>query len=127
MLQKVQKMDFLALIVEDIPQATKFYRDTLGFTVDSEKSVPNVYTQFQLEGDTIFALMASYPEEGINAGFDAALVVDDADARYAEWQASGVELLTEPIDMPFGRTFLFRTPDGHVLRAYQHPALPAAD
>lgn len=127
MLQKVQKIDFLALIVEDIPQATEFYRDTLGFTVDGEKSVPNAYTQFQLEGDTIFALMAAFPEEGINAGFDAALVVDDADACYAAWQANGVELLTEPSDMPFGRAFLFCTPDGHVLRAYQPLAQPSAD
>jgi hypothetical protein len=30
-------------------------------------------------------------------------------------------MIDEPIDQPFGRTFLFRTPDGHFLRAYQPP------
>lgn len=120
----LQKMDFLALMVDDVAQATQYYRDTLGFGVNEAQSIPNAYTQFETQGDTILALMGSYPEEGITAAFDAALAVDDADACYAAWQQKGVELLTEPTDMPFGRTFLFRTPDGHILRVYQHAAQP---
>ncbi len=47
---------------------------------------------------------------------DAAMFVEDIDTLHAKWQANGVEMVTGIMQMPFGRTFLFRTPDGHVLR-----------
>lgn len=49
------------------------------------------------------------------------LVVDDVDAAYAQWQTDRVEMVCPPNDQPFGRTFLFRTPDGHVLRVLAQP------
>ena len=49
-------------------------------------------------------------------------LVEDVDGVYSQWQAAGVEMLGEPHDMPFGRTVLCRTPDGHVLRIYSQPS-----
>lgn len=113
-----EKMNFLALMVDDLPAATRYYQETLGLTVDEAETVPNFYTQFKLGDSAIFSLMNRFPEEGIAQSFDAALKVKGVDALYADWQTKGVNLLTAPTDMPFGRTFLFQTPDGHVLRVY---------
>lgn len=117
-----QQMKFLGLVVKDVPAATKFYTEKLGFTVNEQESIPDVYTQFELNGDPIFGLINGFEQEGLEQSFDAAFLVDDVDAAYAELRAAGVELVGEPRDMPFGRTFLFRTPDDHVLRVFNPPA-----
>lgn len=117
-----QQMNFLGLVVKDVNQATAFYTEKLGFAVDKEESIPNVYTQFALNGGAIMGLLAGFEQEGLSQSFDAALLVTDVDATYHRLQAAGVETVGEPHDMPFGRTFLFRTPDGHVLRVYSRPS-----
>ena len=114
----IQQMNFLGLVVKDVPTATSFYTDKLGLVVNETESIPNVYTQFELNGGVVMGLLTGFENEDIVQPFDAALMVDDVDATYANWQENGVDLLDQPRDMPFGRTFLFRTPDGHVLRVY---------
>lgn len=115
----ITKANYLGIIVNDIAAATAFYRDTLGLVVDEAESIPGYFTQFQLAGDTTLALQA-VSEAPDGQLFQPGVLVDDIDTLYAEWQAKGVELLGAPTDRPFGRTFLFRTPEGHVLRAYQY-------
>lgn len=117
----VQNMTFLGLVVKDVPASTAYYQK-LGLSVNEAQSIPDAYTQFDLDGGAIFGLINGFEQEGISQPFDAALLIPDIDATYEQWQAAGVELLSEPRDMPFGRTFLFRTPDGHILRAYRPPA-----
>lgn len=115
----IQQMTFLGLVVKDVAEATDFYTQKLGLNVNEEQSIPDFYTQFELKGDgAVFAVLGGFEQEGVSQSFDAGLIVDDIDATYAQFQAEGVEALSEPRDMPFGRTFLFRTPDGHVLRAF---------
>ncbi|MCI0575658.1 MAG: VOC family protein [Chloroflexi bacterium] len=118
----VQNMTFLGLVVKDVAAATAFYQQQLGLPVNEAESIPNVYTQFDLNGGAIFGLISGFEQEGIGQSFDAALLIPDIDATYEQWKTAGVELLSEPTDMPFGRTFLFRTPDGHVLRAFRPPS-----
>lgn len=111
---------YLGIVVDDLEAATTFYRDALGFTIDQEESIPGRYTQFKLDGETILSLQADTQTPN-GQPFEPGLMVDDVDATYATWTSNGVDILAEPHDMPFGRTFLFRTPDGHVLRVYQAP------
>lgn len=118
----IEQMNFLGLVVKDVAAATEFYAQKLGLKVNEEQSIPDFYTQFDLNGSAILGLVNGFEQEGIAQPFDAAVLVSDIDGAYARWKANGVEMLSEPRDMPFGRTFLFRTPDGHVLRAYAPPA-----
>ena len=46
------------------------------------------------------------------------LTVDDGDEAYATWKSRGVEMVTEPWNAPFGRTFAFKDADGRVMHAY---------
>jgi predicted enzyme related to lactoylglutathione lyase len=116
------QLTFLGIVVKDVAAATQFYTQKLGLKVNEKESVPDFYTQFVTEGGAIFGLVGGFEQEGVNQPFDAALLVEDVDGVYSQWQAAGVEMLGEPHDMPFGRTFLCRTPDGHVLRLYSRPS-----
>lgn len=116
----IKQMNYLGIVVKDIAAATAFYCDTLGITVDEAESTPGYFTQFKLDGGAILALQTNTISPD-NLAFVPGLLVDDVDATYATWQAKGVQMIDEPNDKPFGRTFLFRTPEGHVLRAYQAP------
>ena len=114
----VTQIGFLGIIVDDLAAATAFYRDGLGMTVNESASIPSRYTQFQLAaGPVVGLLLRAETTEG--QSFEPGVVVDDVDATHAAWRQRGVELLEDPHDMPFGRTFLFRAPDGQVLRAYK--------
>lgn len=47
---------------------------------------------------------------------------DDCDATFERIQASGAEVLREPIDQPYGvRDCAFRDPAGNMLRLAQRP------
>ena len=118
----IQQMTFLGLVVKDVAAATEFYTQKLGLAVNEAESVPDFYTQFATDGGPIFSLLGGFEQEGISQTFDPALLVADVDATYAQWQAAGVEMIGEPHDMPFGCTFLCRTPDGYVLRIYSRPS-----
>ena len=110
--------NYIGMIVNDLAAATVFYRDQLGWSVNETESIPGAYTQFDLDGGTIVSLQAQ-SEVPNGQRFETAIQVADVDVTYAQWQAQGVEMLDEPNDKPFGRTFLFRTPEGHVWRAYE--------
>ncbi len=110
--------NYLGIVVKDLAAATAYYRDTLGLPVYEQESRPGFFTQFKLGGNATLALQAATEIPG-NQPFEPALLVEDVDALYQQWQAQGVDLVNEPTDKPFGRTFLLRTPEGHVLRIYQ--------
>ena len=112
----IKQLNFAGLTVKDVAKATEFYTNRLGLKAVQEQ--PGEYTMFAPGGDTMFAVLSGIPDADVTQSFDAAFVVEDVDATHKAWKEAGVEMVTEPHDMPFGRTFLIRTPDGHVLRAY---------
>jgi len=111
------QVDYIGIVVDDIAAATAFYQEQLGWSVNEAESIPGAYTQFALDGDIIVALQATH-EVPEGQRFAPAIKVDDIDATFATWQAQGIEMLDEPNDKPFGRTFLFRAPEGQVWRVY---------
>lgn len=116
-------LSLLGLICDDIPESTRYYTEVLGFKVNEAESIPGFYTQFETQGGAMFALLGGFgdaPE--LKQRFDASLGVKNIDATFADWKEKGVEIVTEIQEMPFGRTFLARTPDDHVLRVWQPPA-----
>ena len=117
----IERLTFFALVVEDMQKALDFYTDTLGLKINEQETVPGFYTQFELESVAGLALIHGLDQEGEAKPYEIALKVSDADEFYNELQAAGVELVSEPRDIPWGRTFLFRTPDRHQLRAYSSP------
>jgi predicted enzyme related to lactoylglutathione lyase len=115
----IEKLTFFALRVPQMDEAVKFYTDVLGLQVDEKETVPGNYTQFKLDSVAGLALIHGLDQEGdMQSDYDLALRVKDVDQFYAHLVERGVEVGSAPRDIPWGRTCLFRTPDGHVLRAF---------
>ena len=56
---------------------------------------------------------------GQPGGVELGLEVADVDAVFHEWKEKGVQTVTPPMDLPFGRTFVARDPEGHLIRVYR--------
>jgi catechol 2,3-dioxygenase-like lactoylglutathione lyase family enzyme len=118
----------------DPDSALAFYRDTLGFEVRLDVGYDGMRwitvgpadqpdTSIVLhppaanpgitdeERRTILELMAKGSYFGVN------LATADLDGTFAELQASGAEVVQEPIDQPYGvRDCAFRDPAGNLIR-----------
>ena len=116
------KLDIVNLFVRDFERAKRFYTETLGLPVIEELSGERFVALRPASGSSITLQDAAALPPGVAAepgGMELGLLVEDVDAVHAEWQAKGVQLLTPPMDLPFGRTFLAADPDGHYLRVYR--------
>ena len=109
-------LTYAILTSRDLPRARRFFTEQLGLT--TEENQGDVFSQFTTREGTLWAIM-QVPPDAPPAGYELYFQVADASAAYRTWRERGVEMVTEPHDEPFGRTFAFRDPDGHVLHAYQ--------
>jgi catechol 2,3-dioxygenase-like lactoylglutathione lyase family enzyme len=107
------------LYVDSAPKSRDFYADLFGQAPveDSEN-----FVLFVLPNGVKFGLWNKAdvtPAANRPGGFELGLPVDsraDVDRAAAEWQRKGIEIIQEPADMDFGRTFTALDPDGHRLR-----------
>lgn len=111
----------VVLAVQDLPRATRYFTDVLGFAADDIRSPGWSF----LSKDQCAVMLGECPDEMSaeqtgNHAWCLHLLVDDVDGYYAELQARGAQLLNMPTDRAYGlREFLVRTPDGHRLMVGQ--------
>ena len=123
--------------VQDPDQALAFYRDALGLEVRNDvgkgdfrwitvgaadqPDVAVVLTNYvnggPEDGDTLAALLAKGALNGVH------FQTDDLDAIFEKLRSSGVEIVEEPKDQPWGtRDCAVRDPSGNLVRIDQPPA-----
>lgn len=127
----------VTLTVEDFDQALAFYRDALGLEVRADVKYENMRwttvgspdqpdvnivleppgadpNASQADRDTMADLLAKGLLRGV------ILTSDNLDATFERIQATGAEVLQEPMDMPYGvRDCAFRDPSGNMVRINQ--------
>lgn len=124
-------LGFVILYVSDVAASKAFYTDVLGLTEVAEVSGPNFVT-LRGEGGSLLSLQnratAQFPpkDEPGNGGVELSFASDDVDGTWRRWQARGVTLVTEPLDLPFGRYFMARDPEGYYLSVYRLAPPPAS-
>jgi predicted enzyme related to lactoylglutathione lyase len=115
------KFGIMMLYVHDLPKARAFYENVVGLPVVPEQSDEH-FTVFRPSEGTLIALEdVSVVKNPISkpGSFELGLEVEDVDATFQQWKAHQVEIVDEPADMPFGRAFLARDPEGHYITVYR--------
>jgi catechol 2,3-dioxygenase-like lactoylglutathione lyase family enzyme len=111
----------VTLFVDDLAEATRFYRDVFEMPVLNEDATSCAY---RFPGVVInLVTVAAAPQliepapvgqRGTPARMLLTLEVDDFDAVHERLRARGVEFLNGPVDRPWGpRTATFADPSGH--------------
>ncbi|MEU4312670.1 VOC family protein [Nocardia sp. NPDC024068] len=106
--------------VTDAAASARFYSDLFEMTPDFES--PRFIT-FDLGGGLKLALWSGHAEKLSAAGArtsELCLNVPDGpdaiDRRFDTWVSHGVEIVQDPHDAVFGRTFVIADPDGNLIR-----------
>jgi catechol 2,3-dioxygenase-like lactoylglutathione lyase family enzyme len=121
------QLDLVTIVVDDYDPAIRFFVDVLGFELAEDAPSltndgrpkrwvvvrpPNAQTGLLLaraDGDTQRPIVGRQVVDRV--GFF--LRVDDFEATYQRIITSGVELVTEPRDEPYGRLVVFRDVAGN--------------
>lgn len=116
-------MGFVILYVDDLAQAKAFYTKTLGMTVLEEVSGPTFVT-LRPNGGSLVGLQdraaARFPARDHQPGsVELSFESNDVDATWHDWKEKGVEMVSEPADLPFGRYFMAKDPEGYFLSVYR--------
>jgi predicted enzyme related to lactoylglutathione lyase len=125
------------LSVDDHDRAIGFYRDALGFEVRSDVGSGGkrwVVVGPPSQPDVNIVLSPPAPDPGTSPADRAAIgdllakgllgflvfSTDDCDATFERVEASGADVVQEPMDMPYGtRECAFRDPAGNMIRISQ--------
>lgn len=117
-------LGFVILYVRDMEKSKAFYTDLLGMTVVDEVSGPN-FVALRPSGGSLLALqnkataVFAPKDEEQSGSVELSFEVDDVDGTWQRWKEHGVELLSEPTELPFGRYFIAKDPEGHYLSVYR--------
>jgi predicted enzyme related to lactoylglutathione lyase len=130
------KLDACFISVDDHEKAIAFYRDALGFEVRNDVSAygmrwvtvgppsqPDINIVLEppaadpgispSDREAIGDLLAKGLLRGVN------LSTPDLDAAFERVQASGADVVQEPMDQSYGRDCAFRDPAGNMIRIIQ--------
>jgi predicted enzyme related to lactoylglutathione lyase len=131
------KLQNCVLAVDDHEKAIAFYRDAMGFEVRADVGARDrrwVTVGPPSQPDVNIVLCPPAPDPGISPSDKAAIndllakgllgfmvfTTDDCDAAFAHIEASGAEVIQEPMDQPYGaRDCAFRDPAGNHIRINQ--------
>ena len=112
--------DFALLHVADPVASADFYSDILGKPV--VESSPG-FAMLPLRDGVMLGLWLASDAAPAGGGRPGASEIsfDVADVSalrqiHADWTGKGMPILIEPIEMPFGHTFVAADPDGHRIR-----------
>jgi predicted enzyme related to lactoylglutathione lyase len=117
-------MGFVILYARDMDKMKAFYTEALGMTVVEAISSPTFVT-LRPSGGSLVALQDNAtakfpPKDEIGPGnVELSFEADDVDSVWKQWQSKGVEMVCEPMDLPFGRYFMAKDPEGHYLSVYR--------
>jgi catechol 2,3-dioxygenase-like lactoylglutathione lyase family enzyme len=119
---KVERVDFVSFLTQDMPRAKRFYTDVLGLVIEGEDENGNdmELTAGQVTLDIFDPASIGQPFAPSLAGL--ALRVPNVAAARAELEAKGVEFDGETMDTGVCHMAFFKDPDGNVLMLHRRYA-----
>ncbi len=118
-------LNFIVIYANDLQKLKDFYIDALGMSYVGAESSDTFATLRPSNGGAMVGLQAKASSKLLPAkeeqpgSVELSFEVEDVDATCKAWKEKGVEIINEPIDLPFGRYMLAKDPEGHYLSAYK--------
>ena len=113
----ITHVKFASIAVSDQDRALDFYRDKLGFEVETDQPFDENTRWIELRlGNTPTRLVLFTPpgeEHRIGKGFFGAIACDDVEATYRQLCERGVAFSSTPQKQPWGTFAAFKDPDGN--------------
>ena len=110
---KVEKVDFVSVLTEDIARAKSFYGDTLGLELESEGETDLEFRLGQVTLDVFDP--SSIGEQFAPSPAGIAIRVPDVVVARTELEAKGVEFEGEIVHTSVCDMTFFKDPDGNAL------------
>jgi len=108
------------IFYQDVPAALDWLARAFGFTEQMRHATPSgMHAQMMLDGRRIMMGQGSTdwrmqsPSETRVATMGIFIYLADVDAHYERARAAGADIVQEPYDEPYGRTYTARDLDGH--------------
>ena len=114
---RVEHVDFVSFLTQDIGRAKRFYTETLGLEIETEGESDLELRCGQVTLDLFDPSSIGQPFTPSPAGL--ALRVPDVDAARAELESKGVEFDGETIETSVCRQAWFKDPDGNALMLHR--------
>lgn len=112
---------FISIAVSDVNRSASFYEQHLGAVRDTFDFGPDAVA---FVGWPTFAVSSARRPGQPGPSPETTTIqlwwrASDAQALYEQVIAAGVQILLEPFDGPFGRTFAMADPDGYRITIYE--------
>ena len=114
---RVEHVDFVSLLTQDIARAKRFYSDVIGLEIESEGDSDMEFQAGQVTLDIFDPSSIGQPFSPSPAGL--ALRVADVDAARAELESKGVVFDGDTIETGVCRQAWFKDPDGNALMLHR--------
>jgi catechol 2,3-dioxygenase-like lactoylglutathione lyase family enzyme len=114
---RVEKVDFVSVLTQDLPRAKRFYVDVLGLEVETEGDSDMELRCGQVTLDVFDPSSIDRPFAVSPAGL--ALRVENVDAARAELEGKGVAFDGETIVTSVCKQAWFKDPDGNALMLHR--------
>ena len=107
------KVGAVILLVSNMENSVKFYRDTLGLPV---KTKSRDWTEF-FNNNTVLALHPAKRKSAIKTGSGmlVGFEVSDLDSSVKKLKDKKVKFYKKPKQEPFGKHAIIKDPDGHLI------------
>ena len=112
------ELSTIVIYVDDLAKSQSFYQDLLGINPEKHSST---FTTFTFSNGMYLGLKDKktvQPEPEGHDGGELAFTLANTkqvDELFLEWKQKGITIF-EPINLPFGYTFIALDPDGNRLR-----------
>lgn len=114
------KIKYVTMIVNDMDESIKFYREVMGFEIDSQYDLgpAGTITLLKGEGETMIELIKNTENE--TGLFSVGMDVEDINTTVKELKSKGAKITMEPTPITVGTLAFLEDPNGVRIALIQH-------